>query len=103
MEAMRTLKKQDKIRFACVSNCQKDQVLECSDMCEINALQPPCSMVVQRDKELMKWAVSRGIKTFSYGSIGAGILSGAFRTVPEFKPNDPRSFFYPFFKEPYFS
>ena len=103
MEAMRTLKRQGKIRFACVSNFQKDQILECNDMCEINGLQPPYSMVVQRDKELMKWAVSRGIKTFSYGSIGAGILSGAFRTAPEFKPNDPRSFFYPFFKEPYFS
>ena len=103
MEAMRTLKKQGKIRFVGVSNFQKDQILACQNMCRIDALQPPYSMVVQRDKELMKWAVSSGIKTFSYGSIGAGILSGAFRTEPTFERNDPRSFFYPFYREPNFS
>lgn len=103
MEAMRTLKKQGKIRFVCVSNFQKDQILECQNMCRIDALQPPYSMVVQRDKELMKWAVSNGIKTFSYGSIGAGILSGAFRTAPTFERGDPRGFFYPFYREPHFS
>ena len=44
-----------------------------------------------------------GIDTFTYGSLGAGILTGAFREVPTFQKGDPRDHFYPFFKEPHFS
>ena len=51
----------------------------------------------------MKWCVARGIDTFTYGSLGAGILTGAFRTPPVFGADDPRNGFYPFFKEPHFS
>ena len=60
-------------------------------------------MVVRRDEELMKWAVGRRVDTFSYGSLGAGILTGAFRQEPHFEsPRDPRNYFYRFFKEPFF-
>ena len=103
MEAMNTLKKQGKIRFVGLSNFQKDQILACENVCKIDAIQPPFSMVVQRDKELMKWAVERGVATFSYGSLGSGVLAGEFKTLPEFHPRDPRNNFYPFYKEPYFS
>lgn len=102
MEAMNTLKKQGKIRFVGLSNFQKDQILACENVCTIDAIQPPFSMVVQRDRELMKWAISRGINTFSYGSLGAGVLAGTMKSIPEFNPRDPRNNFYPFYQEPYF-
>jgi len=103
MEAMNMLKKQGKIRFVGLSNFNREQILECSKVCSIDVIQPPYSMVVRREEELMKWCAQRGIGTFTYGSLGAGILTGAFREEPQFGKNDPRNFFYPFFKEPNFS
>lgn len=103
MEAMNTLKRQGKIRFVGLSNFDRNQILTCEKVCKIDAIQPPYSMVVRRDEDLMKWCVQRGISTFTYGSLGAGILTGAFREPPTFGPKDPRNFFYPFFKEPRFS
>ena len=103
MEAMKTLKQQGKIRFVGLSNLNRQQLLECEKVIKIDALQPPYSMVVRDQEELLKWAVSRGVSTFTYGSMGAGILSGAFREEPTFEPRDPRSRFYPFFREPKFS
>jgi len=102
MEAMNTLKKQGKIRFVGLSNHNKAQILECEKVCNIEAIQPPYSMVVRRDEELLKWAAQRGQNVFTYGSLGGGILTGSFREVPTFEQRDPRNYFYPFFKEPYF-
>ena len=59
-------------------------------------------MVVRSSEDVMKWAVQRGIDTCTYGSLGGGILTGAFRTAPDFERRDPRNFFYPFFREPSF-
>lgn len=102
MEALNTLKKQGKIRFAGLSNFNEEQIMECEKTCKIDAIQPPYSMVVRRDENLMKWCHERGIDTFTYGSLGAGILTGTFRTPPTFHEGDPRNRFYPFFKEPLF-
>ncbi|MBO7699984.1 MAG: aldo/keto reductase [Eubacteriaceae bacterium] len=104
MEAMKTLIAQGKIRWVGLSNFQKDQVIECSNVCQITAIQPPFSMAVQRDLELLKWAKANRINTFTYGSIGGGILTGEFREEPVWERRmDPRNYFYPFFKEPSFS
>ncbi len=103
MEALNKLKEQGKIRFICLSNFNREQIEECQQYAQIDGTQPPYSMVVRRDEELMKWCASQGIGTFTYGSLGAGILSGKYRQIPEFGPRDPRNFFYPFFQEPQFS
>lgn len=103
MEALNTLKKQGKIRFVGLSNFDEEQIMECEKTTQIDAIQPPYSMVVRRDEGLMKWCHERGIDTFTYGSLGAGILTGTFRTPPVFGEGDPRNGFYPFFKEPHFS
>ena len=71
--------------------------------CQIDVIQPAYSMVSRRDEDLMKWCHTQGIDTFTYGSLGAGILTGTFREVPTFGEKDPRNGFYPFFKEPHFS
>jgi len=103
MDAMNTLKKQGKIRYVGLSNFNREQILACDNVCKIDFLQPPYSMVVRKSEDLMKWARSSGINTMTYGSLGGGILTGAFRELTEFSPSDPRNRFYPFFKEPYFS
>lgn len=103
MEAMNKLKEQGKIRFVGLSNFNREQILECEKVCKIDVIQPPYSMVVRGEEDLMKWCVERGIDTCTYGSLGAGILTGAFREAPTFGPRDPRNRFYPFFREPRFS
>ncbi len=103
MTALNLLKKQGKIRFIGVSNFNEEQILEAEKTAKIDVIQPPYSMVVRRDEALMKWCAQRGIDTLTYGTLGAGILTGAFRTPPVFGQSDPRSGFYPFFKEPQFS
>jgi len=101
--ALNLLKEQGKIRYIGLSNFSKEQMLNVERYCKIDVIQPAYSMVVRRDEDLMKWSVERGIDTFTYGSLGAGILTGAFREVPTFQKGDPRDHFYPFFKEPHFS
>ena len=54
-------------------------------------------------RELMSWGYDRGIDSMTYGSMGAGILSGKIRSVPSFEKNDLRLNFYDVYKEPKFS
>jgi len=101
--AMLQLKKEGKIRYVGVSNFSKEQIEEFSKYCQIDVIQPPFSMMVRKNEELMKWALEKGIDSLTYGSLGAGILTGKYREVPTFGPGDPRNGFYPYFKEPQFS
>ncbi|MBE6936149.1 MAG: aldo/keto reductase [Ruminococcaceae bacterium] len=104
MEAMKTLKQQGKIRFVGLSNFDEKQILECEKVVKVDVIQPPYSMAVRSSEHILKWAVPRGVDTCTYGSLGAGILTGAFREAPTFEnARDPRNFFYPFFREPSFS
>lgn len=51
----------------------------------------------------MEWAAAHGIGIMTHGSLGAGILTGAFRICPNFPETDVRSYVYDYFKEPKFS
>ncbi len=103
MAALNKLKEEGKIRWIGASNYNMDQILESEKYGTVDVIQPPYSMVARRDEELMKWCVSRGIDTFTWGSLGSGILTGAIREIPIFHKGDPRNGFYPFYKEPNFS
>lgn len=103
MAACNMLKKKGKIRFIGMSNSPRELIEEAQKYAQIDVIQPPFSMVNQAERELMEWAESQGIGTMTYGSLGAGILTGAIRKLPEFDSKDMRQVFYPFFKEPHFS
>ena len=103
MDALNTLKKEGKIRYIGVSNFDQAQIEEVKKYGEISAFQPPYSMVNRSQEELMKWTCADGIANMTYGSLGAGILTGAIRELPNFAPDDMRLVFYDFFKEPKFS
>ena len=98
MAALNTLKKQGKIRFIGISNFSEEQILAAEEYADIDVQQPPYSMVNQKFTGLMKWGYERGIDSMTYGSLGSGILAGAIRTMPDFKPGDMRLTFYDFFK-----
>ncbi len=103
MEALNSLKKAGKIRYIGVSNFDQAQIEDIRQYGEIDALQPPYSMVNRSQEELMKWTNANGMANMTYGSLGAGILTGAIRELPNFAPDDMRLVFYDFFKEPKFS
>ena len=103
MAAVNMLKEKGKIRFIGMSNSPKELIMEAQKYAKIDVIQPPFSMVNQTERELMEWAETQGSGTMTYGSLGAGILTGAIRECPEYDPKDMRLVFYPFFKEPTFS
>lgn len=103
MDAMLELKKQGKIRFLGVSNFDKAMIEDCLKTTMIDVFQPPYSMVNESEKDLMIWCAEKGIDSFSYGSLGSGILTGAIREIPNWDPLDFRFTFYDFYKEPKFS
>lgn len=103
MDAMNKLKQDGKIRFIGASNFSKEEVLESEKYVSFDVLQHPYSMVAQDFRELLTWAHKNNIETMSYGSLGAGILTGSIREMPKFSEDDMRLNFYDYFKEPKFS
>lgn len=103
MSALNWLKKEGYIRYIGVSNFSREQIEEAQQYGQIDVQQPPFSMVNQEFVDLMKWGHSKGIDSFTYGSLGAGILTGAIRELPHYEENDLRYTFYDYFKDPKFS
>ncbi|NMA15831.1 MAG: aldo/keto reductase [Erysipelotrichia bacterium] len=103
MTALNLLKKMGKIKYIGLSNFSKEQIEEAMKYGKVDVIQPLYCMVDQRNVETMKWAKEKGIDTFTYGSMGAGILTGKYREKPDFPENDTRLRFYDYFKEPKFS
>ena len=104
MSALNVLKKRGIIRFIGLSNHNEEQIAAFQEWGQIDVIQPPYSMVARRDTGLMKWCYERGIDSLTYGSLGAGILTGAIREIPKFEnERDIRNTFYDFYREPKFS
>lgn len=103
MGALNYLKEKGYIRYIGVSNFTKEQIQECQKYARVDAVQPPYSMVNETEKNLMVWCEENGIGSFTYGSLGSGILTGAIRELPKWDENDFRYTFYDFYKEPKFS
>ena len=103
MDALNHLKKEGAIRFIGVSNFSMEQIGEVQKYGQIDVQQPPFSMVDTSSLEVIKWGYERGIDSMTYGSLGAGILSGAIRSIPKYDEKDFRVTFYDFFREPKFS
>ncbi len=103
MRALEDLKKAGKIRYAGVSNFSVEQIKEALAYGELVANEPQYSMVNRTNEDLMLWCYDNGIANMTYGSLGAGILTGAIRELPKFGEGDMRLVFYDFFVEPKFS
>ena len=94
------MQQEGKIRHIGVSNFTVQQMEQIKDLCAVVSLQPPYSLLDRRiEHEILPYCDSNGIGILSYGSIGAGVLTGKFKERPTFLPHDPRNGFYPFFSE----
>ena len=103
MAELTKLKEEGKIRHVGVSNFSVEQMEEAGKYCPIEAYQPQYSMVCRSNEAQIKWAAEQGMGVMAYGSLGAGILTGAYRTLTNFPASDNRSRFYKHFQEPMFS
>lgn len=103
MDALNALKKQGKILHIGVSNFNREQIEQAMRFGLIEAYQPQYSMIFRSNEEQMRWAAEHGLGVMTYGSLGAGILTGTYRKRPKFPPTDNRSRFYRHFREPTFS
>ena len=103
MSALNYLKEKGLVRYIGVSNFTKEQIQEAMKYARIDAIQPVYSMVNEAEKDLMIWAEENGIGSFTYGSLGSGILTGTIRQIPDWPADDIRFTFYDFYKEPKFS
>lgn len=103
MDTLRELLEEGKISHIGVSNVSIPQLEECMRFAKIDAVELRYSMLDRQNEETMKWAHDKGLATLTYGTLGGGILTGAFRTLPHFEEKDIRYTFYTGFKEPLFS
>ena len=103
MCALNFLKEQGKIRYIGLSNTELPLLKEALKYGQVDVIQPPFSMIDQRYKETMEWASEHGIDVMAYGSMGGGILTGKYRSIPNWPAHDVRYTFYKGFSEPAFS
>jgi len=103
LEAINDLIRQGKVLHVGLSNFSPELIAEAEKYAKIEALQAFYCMVNRESEPWMTFAEGKGIGTMTYGSLGGGILTGAFREIPTFAPGDTRNSFYPYFKEPNFS
>lgn len=103
MGALNQLKEQGKIRHVGLSNFSKEQFIEAAKYCPVEAYQPQYSMVFRSNEEQIKWAAAQGMGVMTYGTLGAGILTGAIRNLTTYADTDNRNRFYKHFQEPMFS
>jgi aryl-alcohol dehydrogenase-like predicted oxidoreductase len=103
MGALNTLKEQGKIRHIGLSNFSIAQIEAAGAYGTVEIIQPPFSLVEQKALEIMRWCHEKGISSMTYASLGAGILGGKIRSLPQFEQGDVRNGFYDYFREPKFS
>lgn len=101
--ALNELLEAGKISHVGLSNVNRVQFEEAAELVRVDAVQLPYSMVNREREADLAWCHEQGIMTMAYGSMGAGILSGAYRKLPHFDEKDIRYTFYPYFKDPMFS
>ncbi len=103
VEAFEELKKTGKIKYTGVSNFEEPMLSKLFELNALDVVQFPYSMVNRTKEDVLKEYYEKDVGTMSYGSLGAGILTGTIRELPNFEKDDARLGFYDFFEEPKFS
>jgi len=98
MIEMVKLKKEGKIRHIGLSNYNRKQIKDALAYADIVSLQSHYSLLERSlEKEIIPYCQEKRVGILSYGSLGGGILSGKYKTMPKLKPTDARSFFYKYY------
>ncbi|MDD5633709.1 MAG: aldo/keto reductase, partial [Candidatus Omnitrophica bacterium] len=96
--------KEGKIRYIGVSNFDKKVLEDACQQANIVSNQVQYSILERKiEKELVPFCKEKNISILSYGALGGGILTGKYSERPNFAKGDVRSFFYKYYKEPFWS
>lgn len=101
---LKSLVKEGKIRYIGVSNYDRQTLEKALSVAPVVSNQMQYSLF-DRDieKDLIPFCGDKGISILSYGSLGGGILTGKYKTPPELPKGDVKSFFYKYYREPFWS
>ena len=92
------IRKSGKARYIGVSNFSPEQLEEAARYCPISSVQPPYSLLDRAiEADLLPYSREHGLGVLTYGSIGAGALTGKFKQRPVATTKDKRANFYPHF------
>ena len=98
--ALNKVRESGKARYIGVSNFSPEQMDEAAKYCPIVSVQPPYSLLKREiEKDVLPYCIEHDMGVLSYGSIGAGALTGKFKERPTFEDGDKRGEFYEFFNE----
>jgi aryl-alcohol dehydrogenase-like predicted oxidoreductase len=78
------------VRYIGVSNFDRPLIERCLTIRHVDSLQQEFSMLVTRDRELIRWCGERGIGVLAYGPLAYGLLTGAVTAETTFDPGDHR-------------
>ena len=107
MEGLEELKQSGKIRHYGVSNFNIDMMEECEQYGHIAANQVGYNMFDRRmESRVLPWCMANGVGYMAYGSLGFGLLTGAFSPETTFEEGDWRrngvAFNLPLFQDEHF-
>ena len=98
------LVEEGKIRYIGISNFDKVQTEKALSLAPVVTNQVQYSLFDRTIEEgLLPICEENKVSIISYGSLGGGILSGKYKEPPMLQKGDVRSFFYRFYKEPFWS
>ncbi|MDR2648969.1 MAG: aldo/keto reductase [Clostridiales bacterium] len=103
MGVLTDIKASGKIRAIGVSNQNIDQLKQYMSNGRLDSVQPQYSLLEREiEGDILPFCRENNLGVLTYGSLGAGMLTGKFKTPPVAADGDKRAMFYPFFTEPLF-
>ncbi len=104
LDALNRIREQGKVRYLGVSNFGLRMLERTVERGHIVGTQNHYSLL-RRDieRDIVPFALDHGMATFTYGTLGGGVLTGKYEGIPRFDSQDKRAKFYDFFHEPLWS
>ncbi|MDR1916013.1 MAG: aldo/keto reductase [Synergistaceae bacterium] len=101
LDLLANFRREGKIRAAAVSNFNVKQIKIAQKKADIVGIQPPCSLFDRSsfDNGIIPYCRDNNIGVMTYGSLGGGILSGAFQKPVENSGRERRSSVYNYFNQ----
>jgi aryl-alcohol dehydrogenase-like predicted oxidoreductase len=101
---LRELHEQGKIRAIGVSNYSPEEMQRFQAIAPLHTIQPPYNLFEREiERDVLPYALDRGLTTLTYGALCRGLLSGAMRADREFDNGDMRKTTDPKFQAPHFA
>ena len=101
---LRELYEQGKIRAIGVSNYSPEEMARFRAVAPLHTIQPPYNLFEREiERDVLRFAVGRGLTSLTYGALCRGLLSGAMRTDRQFAKDDMRKTTDPKFQNPQFA